>query len=95
MRFAVIFGLSFFLLLTQARTTGFSVFITVITKESIKFLLIHFNAQISFLNQPLNQSIDQLIELLVASLAIFIEELLILFLIEEPGIAERLADRPA
>jgi hypothetical protein len=51
-----------------------------------------FDGKIALLQQPLDELVNQLVEPRVASLTLFVEELLILFPIEQAGVAEGLLD---
>src|SRR5262245_22764894 len=68
--------------------------LAVLAQQSLKLFPVADGVQIAFLQQPLDQTVDQFFQPLVARIARFIEELVVLLLVEQAGIAQRLADRP-
>ncbi len=61
-------------------------------QERFQIIGVALRVQIALLQQALNEPINQLIQPLIARLAMFIEELIVLLLIEQPGVSQRFAD---
>src|SRR5205085_6022372 len=82
-------GLALPALLLLSSTLSFAVF----AEHAINRFLIALDSKVTFLNQPLNQLIYQFIQSVIARVAVFIEELVVLLLIEQARFAQRSFDR--
>src|SRR5215470_3798591 len=83
-------GLARLLLVVMTRAPR----LAVTSEQRLKLFPVADGVQIALLQQALDQPVDQFFQPLIARIALFIEELVVLLLVEQAGIAQRLADRP-
>ena len=63
----------------------------IIAEHAIQRFLIPLRLEIAFLQQPLNQPVNQLLQPLIACLTVFVKELVVLLLIQRPLVIRLLA----